>query len=315
MSHLRQSWEHFKRWRNPDQKLNLILENQGKIMSTLDDLTIQLNAISVTVTSIQGDVQTLLAKLAAVPPAGLTAAQQAALDAAVATAKNIESSLTAVDLSTHPITVGPILVLTSISPNTGSVAGNTSVTLTGTGFTGASGVSIDNVLTTNMIVVSDTSITATTPPGAPGPQSVIVSGPNGSNVANTLYSYVAVAPVLTSISPDNGPVTGGTPITLTGTGFTNVTGVTIGGVTTPFVFVNDTVITLTTLTGSGVVPIVVTTPAGVSDGTVMFTFGPANEAPTTNTQTPVSQTGPISSTAPVEKVANPFVVDPANTIK
>jgi hypothetical protein len=271
----------------------LILEGLGKIMSTFDDLTTQLNAMAVEVATIKTDVDTLLAKLAAVPPAGLTAAQQSALDAAVAAAQNINTKLDAIDVETHSPAVGPLPVLTSIAPNSGPTSGNTSVTLTGTGFTGATGVSIDNILTTNMTVVSDTSITAATPAGPTGAQSVIVSTPNGSNVANTLYSYVAVAPVLTSVSPTSGPVTGATPITLTGTGFTGTTNVTVGGAVTPFTVVNDTTITLTTSTGSGVVPIVVTTPAGVSDGTVMFTFG----VPTAPVGTNPVGTGPITGPA------------------
>lgn len=242
-------------------------------MSTLDDLSTQLNAIAVEVTTVKGDVDTLLAKLAAIPPAGLTAAQQAALDAAVATAKNIAMSLSAIDLETHPPVAGPVPVLTSIVPNTGPTSGNTSVTLTGTGFMGATSVSIGNVLATNLAVVSDTSITATTPPNAVGPQSVIVSGSDGSNVANTLYSYTAVAPVLASITPTGGPAVGGTAVALTGSGFTGATTVTVGGIITPFSVVSDNTITLTTLVGAvGAQPIIVTTPAGATDGTVMYTY-------------------------------------------
>jgi IPT/TIG domain len=267
-------WHQAPTWaRVLNEKMDLLLEGNGNIMSTLADLTTQLNAISVDVTTVGNDVQTLLAKLAAIPPAGLTAAQQAALDAAVATATNIAASLSAIDISTHPIAPGPMPVLTSISPNTGPATGNTSVTLTGTGFTGATGVSIDNVLMTNMTVVSDTSITATTPAGPAGAQSVIVSTPNGSNVANTLFTYTAVAPVLTSVLPTTAAVAGGTAIALTGSGFTGATSVTIGGITTPFTVVNDTSITLTTLTGAaGAMPVVVTTPAGVTDGTVSITL-------------------------------------------
>ena len=289
-------WHQAPTWaRVLNEKMDLLLEGNGNIMSTLADLTTQLNAISVDVTTVGNDVQTLLAKLAAIPPAGLTAAQQAALDAAVATATNIAASLRAIDVTTHPVAPGAMPVLTSISPNTGPATGNTSVTLTGTGFTGATGVSIDNVLTTNMTVVSDTSITATTPAGPAGAQSVIVSTPNGSNVANTLFTYTMSNPVLSSISPTSGVVTGGTVVTLTGSGFTGATGVTIGGVTTAFTVVNDTTITLTTLTGTivGALPIVVTTPVGVTDGTVMFTFN-SGTIPVTGLAPTISSISPAS---------------------
>jgi IPT/TIG domain len=272
--HIYHHWSDTPQWAiSIDRKLELIIKQQEDIMSSFDDLATQLNAISVEVTTIKGDVDTLLAKLAAIPPAGLTTQQQAALNAAVATATNIGKSLSAIDLETHPVVAPPAPTLTSIAPNTGPTAGNTAVTLTGTGFTGATGVSIDSVLATNLVVVSDTSITATTPAGPSGAQSVVVSTPSGSSAANTLFTYIAAAPALSSILPTTGPIAGGTALTLTGAGFTGATGVTVGGVVTPFVVANDTTITLTTIAAAaGVAPIVVTTPAGVTDGTVSYTF-------------------------------------------
>ncbi len=61
-------------------------------------------------------------------------------------------------------TDGPIV--NGVSPSTGPPAGGTSVTITGTGFTGATAVDFDgNTPATNFMVNSATSITATAPPG------------------------------------------------------------------------------------------------------------------------------------------------------
>ena len=81
--------------------------------------------------------------------------------------------------------------LTAISPASGTTAGGTSVTLTGTGFTGATGVTLGGTAATGVTVVSDTTITCTTPAGTAGTASVVVTTPGGANAANTLYTYTA----------------------------------------------------------------------------------------------------------------------------
>ena len=80
--------------------------------------------------------------------------------------------------------------VTSVSPNSGPTAGGTSVTITGTTFTGATSVTFGGAAATGVSVVNATTITATTPAGAAGTASVIVTTPSGSNSANALYTYV-----------------------------------------------------------------------------------------------------------------------------
>ena len=58
--------------------------------------------------------------------------------------------------------------VTSLNTTSGSTAGGTSVTLTGTGFTGATGVSFGGVNAASFTVVNDTTITATTGAGSAG---------------------------------------------------------------------------------------------------------------------------------------------------
>ena len=56
--------------------------------------------------------------------------------------------------------------VTGVSPGSGPSTGGNTVTVTGTGFTGASAVAFGTVPATSFTVNSDTSITATVPPGA-----------------------------------------------------------------------------------------------------------------------------------------------------
>ena len=80
--------------------------------------------------------------------------------------------------------------VTSLNTTSGSTAGGTSVTLTGTGFTGATGVSFGGVNAASFTVVNDTTITATTAAGSAGSASVLVTTPGGTNSANTLFTYI-----------------------------------------------------------------------------------------------------------------------------
>lgn len=84
--------------------------------------------------------------------------------------------------------------MTSISPTSGSTAGGTSVTITGTNLTGASAVTIGGTAATNVTVVSSTSITATTPAKTAGTASVLVTTSGGTNAANTLFTYATPTP-------------------------------------------------------------------------------------------------------------------------
>jgi hypothetical protein len=80
--------------------------------------------------------------------------------------------------------------VTSVTPGIGPLAGGNTVTITGTGFTGATSVTFGGVAATSFTVVNDTTITSVVPSGsASGAVSVIVTTGIGSNTANTFYSY------------------------------------------------------------------------------------------------------------------------------
>ena len=77
----------------------------------------------------------------------------------------------------------------------GNTAGGKTVTITGMWFTDASAVSIDGYPATNVTVLSNTSMTATTPAhAAASGLSVRVVGPGGYNADNTLFTYYDVPP-------------------------------------------------------------------------------------------------------------------------
>ena len=148
--------------------------------------------------------------------------------------------------TTSPADEFTYMSVTGVSPATGSLAGGTAVTITGTGFTGATQVDFGPALATNVVVVSATQITATSPAGT-GTVDITVTGPGGTTTTSAAdhFSYVA-APTVTGVSPITGPGNGGTAVTITGTGFTGATAVDFGTVAaTNVVVVNSGEITAT----------------------------------------------------------------------
>ena len=78
-------------------------------------------------------------------------------------------------------------MVTSISPASGPAAGGTNVTITGSGLTGATGVSFGGAAAEQFTVLSDTEITATSPPGS-GTVAVTVATPGGTS-SPVQFSY------------------------------------------------------------------------------------------------------------------------------
>lgn len=85
-------------WDDGDKaRLKRIERKVDRIMSTLEELTGLLTEIGTEVDKVSADTDNLLAQLAAIPPGGLTPEQQAALDAAVASATAIRDRMAALD--------------------------------------------------------------------------------------------------------------------------------------------------------------------------------------------------------------------------
>jgi len=114
--------------------------------------------------------------------------------------------------------------VTSVSPTSGPLAGATSVTISGSGFAGVTGVSFGSTPATNFNFVSDSSITATAPAGTGTVDVTVTVGANTSATsAADQFTYVP-APTVTALSVGAGPLAGSTTVTVTGTNF--VTGAT-----------------------------------------------------------------------------------------
>jgi hypothetical protein len=123
--------------------------------------------------------------------------------------------------------------LTAVSPSSGLRGTTVPVTLTGTGLTGATGVTVSGagVTASAVTVVDSTTVHATftiTAGAGLTARNVTVVTPGGNTNA-LAGAFTVVAPTLTSVSPNTGVRGTAVPVTLTGTGLTGATGVTISG--------------------------------------------------------------------------------------
>ncbi len=202
-----------------------------------------------------------------------------------------------------PPPTNPAPTLSSISPQSASTAGGTSVSISGSNFLTGATVTFGTSAATSVVVVNATTITAVTPAHAAGEANVTVTNTDGQSASLTGtagFDYIASsnpAPTLTSITPQSGSTAGGTSVTLTGSNFLTGATVTFGtSAATSVVVVNATTITVVTPAhAAGEANVAVTNPDGLSaslTGTGGFDYiappQSANPAPTLSSITPQS---------------------------
>lgn len=157
--------------------------------------------------------------------------------------------------------------VTGVSPANGPADGGNTVTITGTGLSGATAVKFGGNLST-ITSNSATEIKVTAPDSDLGIYDITVTTPYGTSavVAADKYRYWQ-KPIIYGVAPLNGPAAGGTTVTITGTHFDAGTAtVTFGAVdATSIVIVDDGTITAVSPAGAvGIVDVRVTNYGGTS---------------------------------------------------
>ena len=200
-------------------------------------------------------------------------------------------------ISIHVNDISPVPFIQSFTPT--AAATGTSVTISGSNFTGTTAVSFGGVPAASFVVNSPSSITAVVGTGANG--SVSVTSPQGTgSLAGFIY---LTPPIISSFNPTSGPA--GTLVTITGSNFTGSTSVKFGGsAASSFTIVSPTTITATIglgLTGN----ISITNPSGTGSlGT--FTYVPGT-APVITSINPLS--APLGASVTI--TGNNFNTNPA----
>ena len=168
-------------------------------------------------------------------------------------------------------------VVTVVSPGHGPAVGGTTVTITGSGFTGTTSVAFVSSLglseapAAKFTVESDNSIVAISPAQNPFGDNydVTVTTPLGTSpaVEADRFDYYP-SPSVASVSPANGSPQGGTTVTISGTGLftatSAATSVKFGSVAAKTLLVESGEIKATAPAGTGTVDVTVTTYGGTS---------------------------------------------------
>ncbi len=170
--------------------------------------------------------------------------------------------------------------IVSVDPDTGSATGGEDVAVHGTGFTQETRVLFGESAAPAVTFIDPTLIVATTPPHVPGVVDVTVENPppdpNGQALRATLAdAFLYVSPVeVTGVDPAQGPATGGTPVTITGKGFSEGAKVIFGVRAALGVQVLDdhTILALTPVGEAGPVNVHVATPDAVGTLKDGFTY-------------------------------------------
>jgi hypothetical protein len=174
--------------------------------------------------------------------------------------------------------------VTAINPTAGSIAGGTSVVITGTSLASASGVKFGPTAGT-ITANSATSVTATAPAATAGTVDVTVTTLAGTSALSSADRFTyAAAPTVTALNPTSGSITGGTAVTITGTNLSGATAVKFGTTAGSVTADSATSITATAPAEvAGTVDVTVTTPGGMSPTSSAdhYTFATAPPPPPT----------------------------------
>jgi uncharacterized protein (TIGR03437 family) len=182
------------------------------------------------------------------------------------TMNGVTSSACLIAVGSQPV-ISPKPSIAGVSPPSGPAAGGTKVAITGSGFLPGLIVTFGTTqsVRASTIVTSSSTISVATPAGT-GSVPVTVTNPDGQSatLANA-FTYLNPPPKITSVAPTTGSSSGGTAVTIAGSGFQS--GMTVAFGTTPATNIqvnNGGTAVATAPPGSGTVGVTVQNPDGQS---------------------------------------------------
>jgi hypothetical protein len=159
--------------------------------------------------------------------------------------------------------------VSGFSPQSGSVAGGTLITILGENFGFNPTVTIGGQAA-RLERAGHTEILAWSPAGSVGPASLVVTTAGQSSVPVS-FTYAQYRPAILGLTPTHGPAAGGNSVTLTGMDFGTNPTVAFGGRVATLTSISNTSLTAVAPAGQGAVPVTVTNAGGASNP-VQYTY-------------------------------------------
>jgi formylglycine-generating enzyme required for sulfatase activity len=155
-------------------------------------------------------------------------------------------------------------VINAVTPNVGTIAGGTTVTISGAYFSGTTAVAFGGAPATQVSVVNSTTLTAVTPAAVAAAVEITVTANGRVGSLSNAYSYSGSS--ITGVVPRVGAAQGGSAVVITGAFLANTSAVWFGDVPAQsFTQVSDTQVNAIAPAGMAEtsVDVRLTTPAGL----------------------------------------------------
>jgi hypothetical protein len=195
----------------------------------------------------------------------------------------------------------------SLATTVGPVTGGTTVTISGKEFEHVTAVDFGALAAQAYTVHSPSQITAVSPAGVAGSVPVTVTTIAGTSASSAHFTYKP-PPTVTSLSPAEGPISGGTAVTISGAAFEEATEVDFGSTPAQSISV-DLAGQITAVSPPGVagpVSVTVTTPWGTTAPGRPFTYkAPKPDNPPADDTGSPSAPGPVASGSQASSASTP----------
>jgi hypothetical protein len=144
-------------------------------------------------------------------------------------------------------------------------------TVIGANLTTATSVTFGAVGSATPTVVNDSTLDVTAPTAVTPVTVPVTVTTQGGSTNGLFFTYVHV-PAVGTISPATGPETGGTAVTVPGTGLSTAQNVTFGANSAAYQVIDDTTLIAYSPAGTGTVAVTVTTEGGSDAATNSFVY-------------------------------------------